>query len=250
MRPAPLASSNLTTPPIVGQQRLQVVQMIRFDGTAPGVLAPTAGPNVQQTAGLVIPSVPNDGTAADLTAPAMFSFLVGAYSAKYGVTGDEMRTVLTHIAQKNHANGAKNERSHFQSEVTAKAIESSPKMAGMLGVFDCSGISDGSAAAIICRAEDVHRYTSKPMYVRALSLAVGNGTGASDPGYDYTTFPEVVASAQVAYRQAGITESRHAAVDGRGSRLLHPDRARVDGGPWFLCARPRVERRAVRSIRP
>lgn len=157
-------------------------------------------------AGLVIPSVPNDGTAVDLTAPAMFSFLVDGYANAYGVSHEEMRAVLTHIARKNHANGAKNPRSHFQKEVSVETVESSPKMGGMLGIFDCSGISDGAAAAIICRAEDVHRYTDQPMYVRALSLAVGAGSGGSDPNYDYTSFPEVVASAEAAYRQAGITD--------------------------------------------
>jgi acetyl-CoA C-acetyltransferase len=157
-------------------------------------------------AGLVIPSVPNDGTTAELTAPAMFSFLVDGYATRYGVSQEEMRAVLTHIARKNHANGAKNPRSHFQKEVSARVIETSPTMAGMLRVFDCSGISDGSAAAIVCRAEDVHRYTDRPMYVRALSLTVGSGTGGSDPEYDYTTFPEVVVSANNAYRQAGITD--------------------------------------------
>ena len=157
-------------------------------------------------AGLVIPSAPSDGTLADLTAPAMFSFLVPAYAAKYGVDESTMREVLTHIAQKNHANGAKNPRSHFQKAVGADVISRSPKIAGMLGIFDCSGISDGAAAAIICRAEDAHRYTDKPMYVRALSLAVGTGTGGIDQDYDYTSFPEVVASANAAYAQAGITD--------------------------------------------
>ena len=81
-------------------------------------------------------------------------------------------------------------------------------MAGSLGIFDCSGISDGAAAAIVCRAEDVERYVDpeQAMYVRALSLSVGTGTGTTDPNYDYTTFPEVVASAQSAYEQAGITD--------------------------------------------
>ena len=32
-----------------------------------------------------------------------------------------------------------------------------PLVAGQLGVFDCSGVSDGSAAAIIVRAEDAHQ---------------------------------------------------------------------------------------------
>ena len=114
--------------------------------------------------------------------------------------------MLSHIASKNHSNGAKNPRAHFQRAVSIETISKAQKIAGALNVFDCSGISDGAAAAIICRAEDAHKYTKTPMYVRALSLAVGSGTGAIDPEYDYTTFPEVVASANAAYAQAGITD--------------------------------------------
>jgi acetyl-CoA C-acetyltransferase len=159
-------------------------------------------------AGLIIPEVPGDGTAAELTAPAMFSLLVPAYAAKYGVDEDTMKQVLSRIAWKNHLNGSKNPRSHFQKEVPMDTIACSPIVAGALGIFDCSGISDGSAAAVVVRAEDVERYVdpSQAMYVRALSLAVGMGTGTTDENYDYTSFPEVVRSAEVAYQQAGITD--------------------------------------------
>ena len=75
-------------------------------------------------------------------------------------------------------------------------------------MFDCSGVSDGSAAAILCRAEDAHRYTDHPLYVKALSFVAGPGGGPIDPSYDYTSFPEVVRSAEDAYRQAGITDPR------------------------------------------
>ena len=78
----------------------------------------------------------------------------------------------------------------------------------MLGVFDCSGVSDGSAAAIVVRAEDAYKYTDKPIFVKALSFVAGPADGLLDPEYDFTTFPEVVASAQEAYRQAGITDPR------------------------------------------
>jgi acetyl-CoA C-acetyltransferase len=42
------------------------------------------------------------------------------------------------------------------------------------------------------------------MYVKALSLVAGSARGSMDPAYDFTTFPEVVASARDAYQQAGI----------------------------------------------
>ena len=43
-----------------------------------------------------------------------------------------------------------------------ETIANSPLMAGNLGIFDCSGVSDGAAAAVIVRAEDAHKYTDKP----------------------------------------------------------------------------------------
>ena len=78
----------------------------------------------------------------------------------------------------------------------------------MLSVIDCAGVADGSAAAIVCRAEDAHRYTDNPLYVKALSFVAGNGSGLLDPSYDYTTFSECEAAAKDAYAQAGITDPR------------------------------------------
>lgn len=149
-----------------------------------------------------------DGTDAGLSSPAAFSFLAPAYAHKYGVSEEEMKDVMTRIAWKNHANGALNPRAQFQKEVKREVIAKAPLVAGDLGVFDCSGVSDGSAAAILCRAEDAHRYTDNPLYVKALSFVAGPAAGPIDPDYDYTTFPEVVRSAEDAYQQAGVRDPR------------------------------------------
>jgi acetyl-CoA C-acetyltransferase len=156
--------------------------------------------------GLTVALPASDGTNTTLSAPALFSLLVPAYSKRYGVDPDQMKEVLTRIAWKNHHNGALNPRAQFKREVPKDAIACSPNVAGPLGVMDCSGVSDGSAAAIIVRAEDAHRYTDKPLYVKALSLAAGPGTGPMNQDYDYTTFEEVTRSAQDAYQQAGVTD--------------------------------------------
>lgn len=149
-----------------------------------------------------------DGTGGSLSSPAAFSFLAPSYGHKYGVGTDEMKEVLTRIAWKNHHNGALNPRAQFRKEVSLETISKSPRVAGELGVYDCSGVADGSAAAIICRAEDAHRYTDAPLYVKGLSFVAGPAAGPIDPDYDYTTFEEVVRSAQDAYAQAGITDPR------------------------------------------
>ncbi|WP_028846718.1 MULTISPECIES: acetyl-CoA acetyltransferase [Thermocrispum] len=161
--------------------------------------------------GLLRSDPPGDGTAAELslTAPAAFSMLDPAYCARYGVDPGDMRSAMTHVAWKNHHNGALNPKAQFRSPVTKEKIEAAPKVAGRLGVFDCSGVSDGAAAALIVRAEEAPDYTDQPMYVKGLSLVAGPARGAADPDYDYTTFPEVVRSAQDAYRQAGISDPRN-----------------------------------------
>ncbi len=158
--------------------------------------------------GLVISDAPNDGTSPTVTAPASFSYLAPAYAKRYGLSEEQMKEVLTRIAWKNHFNGARNPRAQFRKEVSKETIRASPLIAGQLGIFDCSGVSDGAAAAILVRAEDAYKYTDKPLFVKALSFSAGPGAGPIDPTYDYTTFREVERSGLDAYHQAGVRNPR------------------------------------------
>ncbi len=158
--------------------------------------------------GLVISDPPNDGTLGNMTAPASFSLLAPAYFKKYGLDPEKGKDVLSRIAWKNHRNGAKNPKAQFQKEVPIETIRNSPKIADPLGIMDCSGVSDGAAAAIVVRAEDAHKYRKDPVYIKALSFVAGPGEGPLTQAYDFTTFPEVVACAKDAYAQAGITKPR------------------------------------------
>jgi len=112
--------------------------------------------------GLNAHPVPNDGTGRTLTAAAMFSMVAPAYGNRYGVDKDTMRQAMARVAWKNHQNGAKNSRAQFRKAVSMETIINSPKMAGDLGIFDCAGVADGAAAAIICRAEDAQSTPTSP----------------------------------------------------------------------------------------
>jgi len=158
--------------------------------------------------GLVGNRPPNDGTEGSMTAPASFSLLAPAYFKKYGLDPEKGKDVLTRIAWKNHKNGARNPKAQFQKEVSMETIRNSPKIADPLGIMDCSGVSDGSAAAIVVRAEDAHKYCKNPIYIKALSFVAGPAEGPLSQDYDFTTFREVVASSVDAYKQAGITKPR------------------------------------------
>jgi acetyl-CoA C-acetyltransferase len=158
--------------------------------------------------GLVMTNPPNDGTPANMTPPALFSLLAPAYFKKYGLDPEKGRDVLARIAWKNHKNGAKNPKAQFQKEVSMEAIKGSPRIADPLCIMDCSGVSDGSAAAIVVRAEDAYKYCKNPIFIKALSFVAGPGEGPISQEYDFTSFPEVVATAKDAYAQAGITNPR------------------------------------------
>jgi len=94
------------------------------------------------------------GTAADqeyecyhgITFPGLYALIAVAHMAKYGTT----RKQLAEVAVKNHRNGAKNPLAQFPFEVTAEAVMNSVKIADPLRILDCSPITDGAAAAIIC----------------------------------------------------------------------------------------------------
>lgn len=159
--------------------------------------------------GLTANNIPGDNTALNVSPPGIYSLLPNAYIAEYGVSPEDMRSALTHISWKNHSNGSLNlERAQFTTPVTKEKINGAPRVAGDLSVFDCSGVADGAAAAIIVRAEDALSFTPNPMYLKGLSLYTGMSEGAVTAGHVNASFPEVVACAQEAYRQAGITNPR------------------------------------------
>ena len=57
-------------------------------------------------------------------------------------------------------------------------------------------------------AEDAHKYTDNPLYIKALAFVAGTAQGNADPEYDYTHFPEIEAAGKDAYAQAGVTDPR------------------------------------------
>lgn len=156
--------------------------------------------------GLTSQNPPNDGTGLDSTAPALFSVLVPKYSERYGVDPETVREVMSHIAWKNHRNGSRNPRAQFRTEIPKETITNAPRIAGDLGLFDCSGMADGAAAAVIVSADRAAEYTDTPLYIKGMSMVAGPANGVGNPDYDFSTFPEVVISAEEAYRQAEITD--------------------------------------------
>ena len=77
-----------------------------------------------------------------------------------------------------------------------------------LGLYDCCGISDGAAAAIITTPEIAKSLRKDYILVKGLGLANGADQAKLTREYDWIHFGEAVAAAQQAYKEADITNPR------------------------------------------
>jgi len=148
------------------------------------------------------------GVAPMTTAPGMFAMMATKYFARYGLSPEEGKRMLALIPVRSHHNGSLNPKAHYQREVTIEQVLRAPIVAWPLGVFDCCGVSDGAAAAIVVRAEDAKKFREDPVYIKALQICVGPGEGQLSTVYDYTHVEETYRAGLAAYAEAGIADPR------------------------------------------
>ena len=144
------------------------------------------------------------------TAPGMFAQLATAYAAKNNIPMERVKEAITHVSWKSHQNGVKNPRAHLRRAVTKEQIMGSPMVAYPLGLFDCCGVSDGSAAAIVTTPEIAKKLKpNDPLVkVKALQIAVSSGEEAAFDKWDGASLMTTRAAAKRAYEEAGIKDPR------------------------------------------
>lgn len=141
-----------------------------------------------------------------ISAPGMFAMAATRCFAIHGWTKED----IGRVAVKNHKNGAAHPKAHFRKAVSLDEVLSAPMIAYPLGRFDCSAISDGSAALILTRPEIAKNFRHKDDYVlvKANALAVHTGAPMYTPNFDYLGFPATQDAAKQAYEEAGIKNPR------------------------------------------
>ena len=156
--------------------------------------------------------VENDMYWPNLSAPGAFAQLATGYQAKHGINKDDLKRAMAHVSVKSHANGARNPKAHLRRPITEEQAINAPYIADPIGLFDCCGVSDGAACAIVTTPE-IARSLGKDnqVAVKALQLAVSNGTESSHSGadsWDGSYLKTTRIAAQRAYGEAGIRSPR------------------------------------------
>lgn len=144
-----------------------------------------------------------------ILAPAYFAMMANRYFDHYKIPPQEGKRLLAKIAVKNHHNGTLAPKAQFQQEITLEQAINAPMVCSPLGLYDCCGVVDGAAAAIVVRADLARSFRDDPVYIKALALSGGPREGLVSQNYDWVHMEENVRAAQMAYDQAGIKDPFH-----------------------------------------
>jgi acetyl-CoA C-acetyltransferase len=145
----------------------------------------------------------------NVTAPGAFAQLATAYAAKYRIADQDLKRGMAQVSVKSHENGTLNPKAHLRKAVTIDQVMAAPIIAHPLGLFDCCGVSDGAACAIVTTVEKARDMGIKnPVTVKALQLSLSNGEEMAYNDWDGTYFMTTDQCSTMAYNEAGITNPR------------------------------------------
>jgi acetyl-CoA C-acetyltransferase len=148
------------------------------------------------------------GTAADgeyegyhgATFPGLYAMIAKAHMARYGTTHE----MLAQVAVKNHANGMLNPMAQYRSEITVQQVLNSVMIAEPLHILDCSPITDGAAAVILCPLDMAKKISKKqPVKIAGVGHATDTIQLAQRP--DPTWLESTALAAEAAFKMAGVS---------------------------------------------
>lgn len=138
---------------------------------------------------------------AGSTFPSLFAMIARRHMHDFGTT----REHLSAVAVKNHANGVLNPDAQMRKAITLEQAMNARPIAEPLNLYDCSLISDGAAAVVLCPADRAREFSDKP--VKVLGIGQASDFVALDQKPAITTFAAVRGAAAKAYAMAGLRAS-------------------------------------------
>ncbi len=133
------------------------------------------------------------------TFPGLYALMATAHMAQYGTKRED----LAQVAVKNHDNGLLNPHAQYRMKITVEQVLNSVKVADPLNILDCSPITDGAAAVVLCPLDKAKKMKKKGL-VRVAASAHATDTAALHQRKDITWLGSTAAAAERAYKMAGV----------------------------------------------
>ncbi len=135
--------------------------------------------------------------------PQFFAMKTRRYMHDFGITAD----CLHRTAVKAFRNGSLNPDAWRRTALDYDAVASSPMVCDPLRKYHFCSPSEGAAAMVLCRADQAHRYTSRPIYLRAdvFRTRLYGSFEVMNPSIPVKSTPSPsVQASQAAFEAAGI----------------------------------------------
>lgn len=130
--------------------------------------------------------------------PGLYAMRARRWMAKYGITREQ----IAKVAVKNSYNGSLNPYAQYRTPRSLEEILNARIVTYPFSIYECSAISDGAAAAILCSEEKAREYADKPL-VEIAAIALKSGKYV-DP-WESESAPTIAAlAAREAYEKASI----------------------------------------------
>lgn len=133
-----------------------------------------------------------------ITFPGLYAMIAQAHMHQYGTTREQ----LAQVAVKNHDNGAKNSNAQFPFKISVDQVLNASRVAEPLGLLDCSPVTDGAAAVILCPLDMAKQFTDAP--VKILGSGQASDTIALHQRQNLYELPAVERAAEIAYKMANV----------------------------------------------
>lgn len=132
------------------------------------------------------------------TPPAFFAACAQEHMTSFGTTREQIAAV----AVKNRQAATENPVAQYRTPVTVDEVVNSPRVAGVLGLYDCCPTGDGAAALVLMTGAAVERYGVSDRAVRIAASTMRSGE--YEQIKSLTSFSLDVECARLAYESAGI----------------------------------------------
>lgn len=184
------------------QQTADTIRLGKYDiGIAIGMDKHPRGAFTDEPATLGLPRW--YGENGQFVTTKFFGIKANHYLHRHGIS----QATLAKVANKNLRNGEKNPNAFRRKPISEEEILNSKVLNYPLTQYMFCAPDEGAAAVIMCRADMAHRYTNKPVYLKATEIRTRT-FGAYEVHATFAPVDEdpspTVYAAKAAYEAAGI----------------------------------------------
>ncbi len=131
------------------------------------------------------------------TFPGIYAMIARRHMHQFGTTPEQM----AQVAVKNHENGSKNPLAQYPMKISIDQVLNSVMIADPLHILDCSPITDGAAAVILCPVDMAKKFGKS--IIKIIGSGQATDTIALHDREDITFLNSTAKAAEIAYKMAG-----------------------------------------------